>query len=121
MGSPVGTSTGGGSGTNFIPGSGQVSEVTLISQDGTKAIKPLRCGVSGAGISTTVQFALKVSGTYYPLSADMASDATTGEPGVSSYFAELVSGRGSASLVARMTGGIPNGGSLTCWAIAEQN
>ena len=112
---------GGGAGVNAVAGSGQVSEVTIISQDGTKTIKPLRCGVSGAGISTTVQFALKVGGIYCPLSADMASDATTGEPGVSSYFAELVSGRASASLVARMTGGVPNGGSLTCWAIAEQN
>lgn len=114
--------SGGGYGTDAVAGSGHITEVTLIAQDGTKKIMPVRLfAYDAAGIAVAVQFALKVGASYYPLAADVASGGVYAEPMIGSYIGEWYgAGRASSSLVARYTSGIPLGGSLRCVAIAEQ-
>ena len=115
------TSVGGGTGADAVAPSGGISEVVIIAQDGTKTIKPVKAGFHDAGgVAVGVQLALKVGGTYYPIGTALTASATVGsiEPG--SFYAEWISGRASAALVAYMTGSTPLGGTLTCWAVAEQ-
>jgi hypothetical protein len=112
---------GGGAGTNEIMEAGSVSEVTLIAQDGTKTIKPVRVFAYGGGIFDTVQIALKVGSTYYPICQNVGSAEVYEEPIIGAYYAEWVSGRASASLVARISGSTPPfGGDLRVIAIAER-
>jgi hypothetical protein len=114
-------SYGGGIGTDLVPAEGGVQEVTLITQDGTKTIYPVRCYIAGAGVAAPVQFALKVASSYYPLGANFAANATYGDlVDLSAYYQEWITGRASASLVARIIGTLPLGGSVQCCAIVEQ-
>jgi hypothetical protein len=112
---------GGGNGTDEIMEAGSVSEVTLIAQDGTKTIKPVRVFAYGGGIFDTVQIALKVGGTYYPICQNVGSMEVYEEPIIGGYYAEWVSGRAAAALVARISGSTsPMGGDLRVIAIAER-
>lgn len=114
--------TGGGSGEEEVPESGSISEVTLIAQDGTKKIKPVRIfAYDGEGLAVSVQFALKVGSNYYPLASNVGSGEVYAEPLIGSHIGEWYStGRASASLVARYTDPPPFGGALRCVAIVEQ-
>jgi hypothetical protein len=115
------SSGGGGSGTDLVAAVGGVQEFTIIAQDGTKTIYPVRCFIAGAGVAAPVQFALKVASTYYPLGANFAANATYGDlVDLSAYYQEWITGRASASLVARIIGTLPLGGSIYCAAIVEQ-
>lgn len=117
------TIDGGGSSTPAVPPSGEVDEVVLIAQDGTKTVKPVLLGYyiePGFALDATVQFALKVGETYYPLGDDVPNNELQGNVPANSFFAEWVSGRASASLVARMTSAVPTEGMLNCWAIVER-
>lgn len=117
------SSTGGGAGVDAVAPSGGISEVVVIAQSGTKTIKPVRAEFhdSGGGVAVGVQFALKVGGTYYPIGSDVGASVPIGRIEPASFYAEWLSGRASAALVAFMTGAIPVGGTLTCWALVEQS
>jgi len=110
--------SGGGGGTDATSGSGSIEEVTIIPQSGTKTIKPVKITSLGAGVNTVVQIALKVGSTYYPVVTNLASGYGEGEPVPEP--SEWVSGRASASLVARMVDTVPNGGVKLILAIVEQ-
>jgi hypothetical protein len=116
------TVTGGGSGSSAVPPSGATSEVTIIPADESKDVKMIKAGVynAGGGVNTTVQIALTVASTYYPIGAAFSAYTMTGEVAAGEFFFEWVTGRPAASVVARMTGEIPTGGALACWAVVEQ-
>lgn len=115
---------GGGAGTDFVAGvdpSGGIAEVEIIPVNGYKTIKPIRCGVHGdSPINAATQFALKVSGLYFSLGADIPASTSYAEVQPYDSWLEWVSGRATSSLVARITGSMPLGGFLSCWAITEQ-
>lgn len=124
-GSVVGTMdifvSGGGTGSGGPYG--HVDEVTLIAADGVKVVSPVRLFfASDTGLTSEVTFAIKSSvGGYYPLSVVSAS-VSVGEARPASYSQLMqwdlnLTGN---SLVAKITGAIPAGGDLTCFAIAEQ-
>lgn len=123
MDNPAGPAiSGGGSGLDTVPPSGEIAEVEIIPADGFKFLKPVRCGVYDAtGLGSTVQFALKFAGMYFPIGSDIGAMSISAEVAPHEFWLEWADGRTAASLVARMTGSIPLGGTLTCWAIAEQN
>jgi hypothetical protein len=108
----------GGTGNNATPDSGGIEEVTIISQSGTKTIIPVRIFALGAGVNVEVEIALKVGSTYYPIVTNLESGYVSGEP--VPLYSEWASGRASASLVARMVGTVPMGGSQTILAVVEQ-
>jgi len=115
------TSTGGGTGVDAVAPSGGISEVVIIAQSGTKTIKPIRAEFhDSSGVAVGVQFALKVGASYYPIGNDLGASVTVGRIEPVAFYAEWISGRASAALVALMTGATPIGGTLTCWAVAEQ-
>lgn len=113
--------TGGGDTTPEVPGSGEVSEVEIISQDGEKAIKSILLGYfTDSPLDVSVRFALKTEGIYYQLGIDVPNNEAQGVILPGSFWQEWVSDRISTSLVALMSGPTPTGGTLTCWAVAEQ-
>lgn len=116
-----GSVSGGGTGDAHVAGIGEVMEVTLIASDGAKVTRPIRCGWSGDGVVADIQFALKIGGVYHPIAGDVPQSSTAGECAPGIFFSEWVAGRASGELVVRMTGSAPDGGSLTCWAIAERS
>lgn len=115
------SSTGGGNGVDYVAPSGAITEATVISQSGSLNIKPIRVGVYGSvGVNATVQVALKVASSYYPIASDIGALNTSVDIDLGSFYTEWISGRASASLIVRMTSYAPVGGDLTCWAIVEQ-
>ena len=123
-GSVVGTMdifvSGGGTGSGGPYG--HVDEVTLIAADGVKVVSPVRLFfASDTGLTSEVTFAIKSSGGYYPLSVVSAS-VSVGEalPASYSQLMQWDLNLTGNSLVAKITGAIPTGGDLTCFAIAEQ-
>jgi hypothetical protein len=114
-------STGGGNGADAVPPSGEVTEVELIPANGAMTLRPIKAGVYGVdGLNCTVGFALKLGGGYYQIGMDFSAFVTDGEITVQQYYPLWITGVAGASLVARITGDVSNGGSLDCWAIAER-
>lgn len=111
------TISGGGSGTDATPPSGETSEVIILPGVANKSIFPIACGMFSADWSASVQFALKKDGVYYPLGADLSA---SGEVMRGSYWSTWLNSVFGADLIARITGSIPTGGDVTCWAVAEQ-
>jgi len=115
----AGSATGGGSGADAVAGSGHVSEVELVALSGSKTIFPDALWVDGAGVASDIRFALKVSGVYHQIVADVTSGSTYSMPSRATFGTEWMSGR-VGSLVAYLTGSVPTGGSITAYAIADQ-
>jgi len=106
--------------TSSGPDLGEVSEIELIPASGSKLLRPIKAGVySIDGLNSTVEFALKISGGYSPIGIGFSQNVLSAEISVDQYFPLWINGITGASLVARMTNGIPTGGYLDCWAIAD--
>ncbi|WP_397382963.1 hypothetical protein [Prosthecobacter sp.] len=114
--------TGGGSGTDATSDSGAVQEVTLIPQSGVKSVLPVKISVFGDGAlsGVTVEVALKVGGSYYPVAALINGALTYGEAVPANHWDEWVIPRISSALVARYVDTPPMGGAMTIFAVAEQ-
>lgn len=114
--------SGGGSGTDATSDSGAVQEVVLIPQSGVKSVLPVKISVFGDGAlsGVTVEVALKVGGSYYPVAALINGALTYGEAIPANHWDEWVIPRISSALVARYVDTPPMGGMMTVFAIAEQ-
>ena len=107
------------SGANDLPPSGNVSEVQLVAVASGKTTKPGGIGlITADGLHTTWAISLKTAGPTY---ADIITGSTV-MAGINmmlapspSEFAGYFAGVANASLVARITGTVPLGGSLTLW------
>ena len=107
------------SGANDLPPSGNVSEVQLVAVASGKTTKPGGIGlITADGLDTTWAISLKTAGPTY---ADIITGSTV-MAGINmmlapspSKFAGYFAGVANASLVARITGTVPLGGSLTLW------
>jgi hypothetical protein len=112
--------TGGGTGTNLVPGSGGSQEVTLIAYHATKKIKPLKLFVGNApDAPSTIGFYFKDAvGNYIALTSPTS---TLGDPpiGGGTNLFEWYEGRAGVSLVARLLDP-GDGGVYMVFAIAEQ-
>ena len=108
------------SGTDEIPPSGAITEVTIISQDGSKTIKPVALYCAGPGLGVGIEVALKVGSSYFPLGANLSPYQNGVISAIGSYYNEWLAGRASAALVARMTDTPPVGGSQRLVAVVEQ-
>ena len=106
-------------GANDVAPSGNVSEVTLLAAVTGKTTKPAGLGlITADGLDTTWAISLKTAGPTY---ADIITGGTV-MTGINmllapspSEFAAYFAGVANASLVARITGTVPFGGSLTLW------
>jgi hypothetical protein len=110
----------GGYGTNQVPGSGQIDEVILIPKVTGKIIKLTDLFITTGGIGTVVRYAFKnAGGTYFRVAQDLPYPGAYAIPSRADYADVWLNGRADCDLVALLTV-IPNGGSVTCYAFAEQ-
>lgn len=116
----IGTPSGGGSGSDAVAPSGAIAEVELVSASTGKSLRPLRIFADDDdGLGVDVQVALKVSGVYYPVipSQTVATNTISElQPLGASELSEFFAGRTSASLIARIIGSPPVGGSVAVYA-----
>jgi hypothetical protein len=109
----------GGYGTDAVTGSGQITEVILIPKATGKTIKLTDIVTNGVGVIAMIRFAFKnASGTYFRICQEIYHGGYS-EPSRAGYVSEWLNGRTDCDLVAYLTS-IPTGGSVTCYAFAEQ-
>lgn len=116
-------------GTDGADGYGAVTEVEIIPAATGKTTYPVRVFfVSDGAISgMNVQFYLKREGDYYPLCGEIAAYVSSNELlcglalTIAPYAVRWVNGLYEGSLVAKLIGAPTDGGTLTGYAICEQN
>jgi hypothetical protein len=117
-------------GTDGYEGYGAVTEIEIIPAVSGKTILPVRVFALGDGAFSgmTVDVCLKEGGSYYPLCAEFSTVVAAGEilgasgnMPMGAYQVRWINGLFNGSLVARLIGTVTDGGTLTLYAICEQN
>jgi len=122
--SPTLSVSGGGSGADDVPASGQVDSIELISATAGKTPRPVSLGVTTLdGLSANVEIGFKDGPTFHTIASFAGIPAATEGlifP-IASYIDTWFSLWPGYSLHAVITSDIPVGGYVKFWAVAEKS